>query len=369
LFYLFFVALPLTHIHTAFSPWAMLVGMVLADAGRWLAGRSRAVLRMVGIAGVAIYVLCGLYTVMVFVDHTPEYRRTFPQSRHPLYWTPYEQIPEEGLFGFPYRAGWKVVGHLMNAGQLTGTYDSNEEREITDYYTRQAVRVHCASPDVYITAVNVQDEVPIRWDQIEKEYTATAIVTVNGQPKITVYERDALGQPVTYRAEEYDWLFDASLTPGQVTWPVLDGMEATSLEGYISHEAVLGDIIRLLGYKIDTRYAVPGGYVELTLFWQSLKPTSMDYRVFTHLHDGEEMRGQLDGQPVCDTYPTSQWQAGQLIVDPYRIPIKGDAPLGSVPLTVGMYDLMTMERLPVTLPDGAPAGDNVHLTDVTIREP
>jgi 4-amino-4-deoxy-L-arabinose transferase-like glycosyltransferase len=369
LFYLFFVALPLTHIHTALPACALLAGVGLADLGRWLAGKSRFAALAARAAGVAIYVLCGFYAVMLFVDHTPEYLRTFPQFKNPLYWTPYEQMPEEGLFGFPHRAGWKTVGHLMNEGILAGTYDSNEEHEITDYYTGQAVRVHCASPDMYIVAANVQDEVPIRWEQIEREYTPTVIVAVGDRPTITVYERDALGPPTTYEVEEHESLFDSRLTPERVAWPVFDELVVTSLGGYVTHEAVLGSSIRLLGYNIDTRHAIPGGYVELTLFWQSMEVTAIDYHVFTHLHDGDTMRGQLDGQPVCGVLPTSEWEPGQIIVDPYRIPIMPEAPTGTVPLAIGMYDFHTMQRLPVSAPDGTLVGDIVHLLDVEIQSP
>ncbi len=69
---------------------------------------------------------------------------------------------------------------------MSGTYDSNEEHEITDLYTRRATR---------------------SWDQIEAEYQPAVLVTVNGQPKLTVYERDATVQPQTYRAEAYDRAF------------------------------------------------------------------------------------------------------------------------------------------------------------------
>jgi hypothetical protein len=278
-------------------------------------------------------------------------------------------MPEEGLFGFPHRAGWKTVGHLINEGILVGTYDSNEEREITDYYTGQAIRVNCASPDMYITAANVQDEVPIRWDQIEEEYSPTSIVTVNDRSIIIVYERDALSAANTYRAEAYESLFDAKLTPERVAWPVLNDMGMTSSGGYVSLEATLGSSFRLLGYAIDTRHAVPGGYVELTLFWQSLEATSVDYNVFTHLHDGDTMRGQLDGQPVCGVLPTSEWEPGQIIIDPYRIPITPEAPAGTVPLAIGMYDFHTMQRLPVSAPDGTHVGDTVHLFDLEIQTP
>ncbi|MFL7794273.1 MAG: ArnT family glycosyltransferase, partial [Anaerolineae bacterium] len=369
LFYLFLVALPLTHIHTAFPAWALLTGIGLAGLGRWLASKSRMVLRVVAVGGMAIYVLCGYYAMMMFVSHSPEYRRMFPQSRNPVYWTPYEQMPEAGFFGFPYRAGWKVVGHLMDEGVLAGTYDSNEEQEITDYYTRQSVRLGCATPDMYIIAANVQDQVPVPWEQIEEEYKAIATITVGDQPKITVYGRDGSGQPKVYKVETYDWLFDLGSTPGRVAWLPPDRLEAAIPAEYVPYEATFGNVARLLGYTVDTSHAVPGGYVELTLLWQALEPTPVDYHVFTHLHDGEVMRGQLDGQPVCGGFPTSRWQSGQVIADPYRIPVWGDAPPGQVPLLVGLYDFVTMQRLPVTLPGGAPAGDSVHLTDVGIREP
>jgi 4-amino-4-deoxy-L-arabinose transferase-like glycosyltransferase len=369
LFYLFLVALPLTHIHTAFPAWALLAGIGLASLGRWLASKSRIVLRVVAVGGVVVYVLCGCYAVMVFVNHIPEYRRTFPQSRNPVYWTPYEQMPEAGFFGFPYRAGWKVVGHLMDEGVLVGTYDSNEEQEITDYYTRQAVRLRCATPDMYVIAANVQDQVPVPWEQIEEEYKAIATITVGDQPKITVYGRDGSGQPKVYRVEAYDWLFDLGSTPDRVAWLPSDRLEAAIPAEYVPYEVTFGNVARLLGYTVDTSHAVPGGYVELTLLWQALEPTPVDYHVFTHLHDGETMRGQLDGQPVCGGFPTSRWQSGQVIADPYRIPVWVDAPPGQVPLLVGLYDFVTMQRLPVTTPDGSPAGDSVHLTDVEIREP
>jgi hypothetical protein len=368
LFYLFFVALPLTHIHTAFPAWAMLAGLGLVDLGRWLA-KSKAALRAAAVGGVLVYALCGSYAIMMFVDHTPEYRRTFPQFKSPLYWTPYERMPKAGFFGFPYRAGWKVVGYLMEEGALVGTYDSNEEREITDYYTRQGVRLGCASPDMFIIADDVQDEVPVRWDQIEEEYQPVAVITVGDRPKITVYRRGATSEPAVYRGEEYDRPFDLGSTPGRVAWPAFDRMEALKPKEYVPYEATLGNVARLLGYAVDTRHAVPGGYVELTLIWQALESTPVDYHTFTHLHDGEAMRGQLDGQPVCDSFPTSRWRPGQIVVDPYRIPVWGDALPGQVPLLIGLYDFATMQRLPVTLPDGSSAGDSVYLTDVGIQGP
>ena len=349
LFFLFFVSLPLTHVYTIFLAWAMLAGLGLEHLGRWLVKRSRTALCAAAAIGVAAYVLCSAYAVMLFVDYTPEYLREFPESKSPVYWTPYDQKPIEiGLYGFPYRVGWKVVGALFDQGRLAGTYSSNEKPRATAYYTRQALRLDCASPDMYIVASDVHDAVSLRWDQIKAEYHKTIVVTVGGQPRLTIYERGAVDSPTVYREEEWAHLFDLNTTPENVA--ALDSYDTAQevVEGYVPREVFIGDFAHLLGYKVDDVYAIPGGYVELTLFWQAQGPAPIDYQVFTHLHDGETMMGQLDGQPVCSTNPTSQWQAGELIVDPYRIPIRGDAPPGSVPLIIGMYDLVTMKRLPVS---------------------
>lgn len=367
LFFLFFVASPLTHVYTFFPALALLAGMALADLGRWLAARSTPALRVAEAGGVVLFVLCAYYALMMFVDHTPEYRRTFPQNKHPLYWTPYEQMPQEGLFGFPYRAGWKVVGYLMDEGQLAGSYDSNEKLKVTGYYTRQANRMDCTGPDLYITALNVQDEVAVPWAQIEDEYAPAIAVTVNNQPKLTVHKRDAQGSPLVYRVEEYVGLFDLGSTPDNVAGSDQYETAVETLEEYVPYDATVGDLARLLGYEIDDTHAAPGGYVELKLLWQVLAPTPIDYTVFTHLYDGQTMWGQLDGQPVCGGLPTSDWQPGQYVVDPYRITIREDAPPGPVPLTVGMYDLVSMQRLAVTTSNGTPVGDNVYITDIAIR--
>lgn len=259
----------------------------------------------------------------------------------------------------------------MDEERLSGSYASNEKSKVTNYYTRQAVRLDCASPDSYIVAINVQDEIAVNWDQIETEYQPAIVVTAddNEHPKLTVYRRDADGPLLTYQVEEYERLFDLGTTPERVARFDSPDIGSVAMREYRSREAIIGGFAHLLGYKIDTEHAIPGGYVELTLLWQALGPAPIDYQVFTHLYDGEMMRGQLDGQPMCGNQPTSGWQPDQLLADPYRIPIRDDAPLGSVPLTIGMYNLTTMQRLPVLTPGGEPAGDNVYLTDVVIRAP
>jgi hypothetical protein len=389
--YLFFVASPRTHVHTFFTAWAILAGMGLLLVARWLASRPRGV-RWTGYALAALlYLLCGYYAIIMFVDHTPEYRRTFPESKLPVYWAPYEQIPEHGLFGFPYRAGWKVVGYLVDRGQLGDHYDSNEERTITDYYTRQAMRWECADPDVYITAVNVQDEVHIPWDDLQKSHQPAVEVAIEGQTKLTIHAHDVSGPPATYPVEAYADLFDQGTTPDKYTWrlpgtqrdpkvpaedlaqqassdTIPDGFTSPGGQAEAGTSIIAGGFARLVGYRLDTDNAFPGGYVDLIILWEAIATPSTDYTVFNHLYDEAGMRGQLDGPPVCGNRPTTSWQPGERITDRYRIPVWEDTPAGTVYLTTGMYDLRTLERVQLSTSDGLWAGDSLSLTEVEIRE-
>ena len=66
--------------------------------------------------------------------------------------------PTKERFGFPYQAGWKAIGALFADGTLTGSYDSNEQPQVTYWYTRGAWRCS-VDPRYYLIAENVQDEI------------------------------------------------------------------------------------------------------------------------------------------------------------------------------------------------------------------
>ena len=366
LFYLFVAAVPWTHVHTFFIPWAILVAWSLIKAWRWLGIHSRQ-MRAVALGLFALlYFLFAFYIVMMFVDHTPEYRRTFPENQSALYPTLYDRIPNFGIFGFPYQAGWKVVGYLRDSNQLPGNFDSNEEPPITDYYTRHAQRQ--PSPDMYVTAVNVQDQIAINWDLVESEYSPVLVSTVGGEPKLTVHLQGVSGDNLIFPVEDYEHLFDQSTTPARVanlSGRLKQGMSDT----YAPQDLIFGDFAHLIGYHLESDLAIPGGYVSLTLIWEALDKTTVDYHVFNHLHDGSAMRGQTDGKPASGARPTTTWQPGEQIIDTYRIPILADSPAGSVPLRIGMYDLATMTRAEIRTGGGEAIGDSIHLTDVVIQSP
>jgi len=134
-------------------------------------------------------------------------------------------------------------------------------------------------------------------------------------------------------------------------------------------EARLGEEIALVGYDLEPLRAVPGETIHLILYWQALEQPARPYTVFTHLLDETgQLRGQQDNMPVGNNLPTTCWRAGEFVTDPYEISIASDAPAGTYTLEVGMYDLVTGERLPVSGPPGQPP-DRLLLTPIQVLAP
>jgi hypothetical protein len=85
---------------------------------------------------------------------------------------------------------------------------------------------------------------------------------------------------------------------------------------------------------------------RLTLYWQTSTSLDTSYTVFVHsLNTQGELIGQADGPPVANHYPTTAWDAGEVVQDSRLVPA-GDHYL------VGLYNPATGERLPASTTDG-----------------
>jgi len=62
---------------------------------------------------------------------------------------------------------------------------------------------------------------------------------------------------------------------------------------------------------------------------------------------GSPVWGQQDAEPCQGSYPTTAWEAGDIVLTRHQIAVAQDAPAGDYRLSVGMYDAPTGERLPV----------------------
>ncbi len=131
-------------------------------------------------------------------------------------------------------------------------------------------------------------------------------------------------------------------------------------------QANLGDRVELLGYDLDRTKARAGETLHLTLYWRALSEMETSYTVFTHLLDGgEQIRGQQDNPPQRGTYPTTLWVPGEIIVDPYDLTVKADAPPGTHVIEIGLYNPADLSRLPI-LDDSGVIGDRILLSEVEV---
>ena len=126
--------------------------------------------------------------------------------------------------------------------------------------------------------------------------------------------------------------------------------------------ARMGDLIELVGYRVETPKVQPGETVRVTLYWRALTTNPPARTVFVHLIDEQgALRGQQDNPPVFGTQPLPLWTTGDEVRDSYAFQVAADAPPGSYAIAVGLYDPATGTRLPVTGPDGIPLGDHILL--------
>ena len=316
-------------------------------------------------SGLLLAALFGGYLYTAYLRHDVEFWQDWPESQPALYWSPYDQTPPAGFFGFAHRTGWKAVGALYAAGQLSGDYGSNEEPDVTTWYTRGAPRACDPQPEYYFIADDLVDRVPVDLAKIQASYDGIGwAVLPNGKGLALYQARPSTAGPTSIEPDSLASNFDSTATPSAF---------ARSARGSQPADADLGGLARLVGYDVDTRRAGPGGRLAVTLYWQVQSPVPADYHVFVHLEgDGTDASpagiwGQADGRPVCWTYPTFDWRPGQIIADQHAITVKVDTPPGDYPVLVGMYRPDTGIRLDVLDGAGQPVTNFIKLTTVTTR--
>jgi hypothetical protein len=132
--------------------------------------------------------------------------------------------------------------------------------------------------------------------------------------------------------------------------------------------ATFAGAIGLRGYTVkQTDQAL-----AITLYWQALSAGQADFSHFVHLLDPETdtVVAQHDAMPRQNSYPTSQWTAGEIVSDPLMLDLKR-VPPGNYLLAVGLYYPIAPDFVRLTAVDQhghpLPANRVILPTPVAVR--
>lgn len=123
-------------------------------------------------------------------------------------------------------------------------------------------------------------------------------------------------------------------------------------------------VIKLLGYT----HTHTENQLEVTLYWQALAPIPADFHHFVHLLDPQTGQpvAQHDAMPQENSYPTSQWTAGEVVADKAVILLEA-VPAGEYKIVVGLYEVQgeSYPRLEISGADQPTPHNALPLTQIT----
>jgi 4-amino-4-deoxy-L-arabinose transferase-like glycosyltransferase len=144
------------------------------------------------------------------------------------------------------------------------------------------------------------------------------------------------GRPVYLIKEMPGIEVKAEVEPAGSLWRVL-GSAVTGEPAY-PRDSRWGDAVILAGYDRLPRSPQPGEALEISLYWEALRPLDREVHTFVHLLDAEgQVVAKSDRQPGGVYYPTTVWRTGERLRDDHTLAVPVDAPEGAYSLLVGMY--------------------------------
>jgi 4-amino-4-deoxy-L-arabinose transferase-like glycosyltransferase len=365
--YNFLLEDPRTHIYGIFLPWSLLAGAALAAL--WSAW-TRLGPKWVGAVLASALVICfSPFLFNSYLRHDGAGSQDQPAIEQTLAWAPapYTAPPTQGVFGRVHRSGWKGIGVLYAEGLLSGDIDSNEKRELTDWYVPGAFRLSqpdaCSRLPRYLLAADDLVATSGMWaggPSNLSQFSEIGRVELPNGKGVTIYEIGA-GSSTIGRVDalEFTRHFDQMATPALFAEGPQPSQELL---------ADLGGLIQLTGYDAWQ----DGDSVAVTLFWKALQAPRDDYQVFVHIEGGlagtgpAGVWGQSDGPPECGQSPTGSWSPGDKVVDRRVVTPAPEAQPGSYSLIAGLYRLDDGQRLPVLDAERQPVGDSVVLEEVSL---
>ena len=127
--------------------------------------------------------------------------------------------------------------------------------------------------------------------------------------------------------------------------------------------ATFGTALRLLGYTLEQGPE----RLKLTLHWEALRRMERSYKFFLHMYDVEtgELVAQKDVIPRDWTYPTTWWEAHEVVSDELGLALT-NIPPGRYQAGIGVYDSKTLDRLTVNADGSTAPAEALLLQEIVI---
>ena len=352
------------HIQIVYPAWSLLAALGLRVVWGRLSGRSGSALKAATAAVLGLIVgLILSYQHLEFLSSVADYWRAEADSRgnrQSIYRVLYGGLPRpRKVFGNPRLGGWKVVGYLYGTGQLHGDFRSSKESfAVPIWYTYQTPRSCFDDPQNYFMAVTARGT-PETMDQLPgRGYGLTRIVRVDQETRLYLFEKGTppVAQPQVYDMDDYREAFDHSVTPERFT-------EEPAPQHPL--QVTFGGKMLLRGYDLNTTRLPAGDTLAVTLYWQALAPMGIRYRTFVHV-ETDRIWGQHDDDPIC-RLRTDEWRPPESGLGEFRVRLDPATPPGVYPVTVGIYDPASGDRLDAADPEGQPLGTSLTLTPITVE--
>jgi hypothetical protein len=367
---LFLTAKPGLHFYLFSPPLALLLGVTIYELYKWdspLFGKARYLLPV----GLLILTFINIvYVYQLFVSKAENAMQAKAMQSAPPLWPAETMTIPILYFGIPYDGGWRIIDALYADGTLQGSYLTNIDRWITDWYTRGAEFCRRQPDYIIVDRFSQPDSAQRLEAEMGDGYTLAATIANDGEPRLSIYGRNGTEPPPVYDIDE----LNATANRSRATIPITPWSATAPLEPL---DLRFGEELALTGVRVDfspsgiKNLAAPinaGEHLSISLSWELLQETEREYTLFVQLIDENAVKaGQRDTSPACNAGPTSAWRVGRKVPGYYRLSIAPDAPPGIYSLIVGLYDAANQERLYVYDAEGILLGDAVKLRDIQIE--
>jgi hypothetical protein len=133
-------------------------------------------------------------------------------------------------------------------------------------------------------------------------------------------------------------------------------------------DVTFGGRLQLLGRSARGDSVVAGHDWSVDLYWRARRASAEDDRIVMEMVDAHRQPwARVDEMPLGNAYPTSRWQAGEVLRQPIRMHVPAGVAGGLYTVQIMVYDPAKQAALGVVDANGRALEGAVKIADLTVR--